>query len=146
MGYTHYWSNTPAFTEGFAHDVDLIVAKAQEQGIVIRGWDGTGEPVFSPTEIRFNGDGEQDQDFETFVLVPGEQGFTFCKTGRMPYDAVVGAILIALKESDPSFFVQSDGVWDDVGRNRYESGDWDEPRTLYAAALGREAVNPLSED
>lgn len=140
MGYTHYWRHTPAFTEGFVDDVDRIIAEAARQGIVLRGRNGTGEPEFSPTNISFNGDDETGHRLghETFALIPGDDEFTFCKTAQKPYDAVVGAILIALKESDQSFSVTSDGEWG--------TSDWTGPADLFEAATGRAALDPLDHE
>lgn len=52
------------------------------------------EPVFSETEIRFNGVG--DNGHETFYLSPEMRDFEFCKTACKPYDTAVVAVLCLL--------------------------------------------------
>jgi hypothetical protein len=78
-------------------------------GVPLAGPDGTGEPLVNADtgEVAFNG--VEGEDYETFRwppnLVTGQAStrdqnsvFDFCKTGLLPYDAVVAACLAAAKE------------------------------------------------
>jgi hypothetical protein len=107
MGFTRYWS--------VRADVDparLIEAGRRMSELVrasevpLAGVDGTGEPTLETQKgtVWFNGVAALEQDYETFVwppdLVHGRRVlddpnwvFEFCKTGRLPYDAVVVACL-----------------------------------------------------
>ena len=134
MGYTHYLRNTAPIPLVVFTDAKLIIAKARAQGIVICGWDGTGEPTIDETGLRLNGDGSRDLDHETLVI--NDASFSFCKTARKPYDAVVGAILISVKDHVPEAEIGSDGVWE---------YDWDAARALYFDTFGVIAKNPLEK-
>jgi hypothetical protein len=112
MGYTHYWhqaAGIPAdlFAE-IARDAKVIV---QNSPVPLAGWDGTGEPEISDTEVGLNG--ADPDDYETFVLRPEASDFNFCKTGERPYDIVVTAILFRAaklcQERGVSFTIDSDG-------------------------------------
>lgn len=141
MGYTHYFETIKPLTPEFVEDVKRIVATAEAGDIIIRGWDGTGEPELSTEGIILNGDANTDHDYETFML-KADEGFNFCKTARRPYDAVVGAILIRLKKYQPSAMIDSDGVWD----HRDGDGDWAGAQALYLTTFREVPVNPLSAD
>lgn len=57
MGYTHYWYRTsqtldPQTFAAFVADCQAVCARAE---IPLASWDGTGEPVFTSTEVAFNG-------------------------------------------------------------------------------------------
>ena len=96
MGYTRYYTEieVDAFKEEFVEKVKTIVEKAKETyGVVIRNWEGIGDPEISTTKISLNGDGSKHQDCETFILRPKKSGFECCKTRQEPYDMVVSAIL-----------------------------------------------------
>lgn len=153
MGYTHYWYRKdpePADAYGrLALDAKRIFEQAEQEGIVlVHEYDRSTPPTANEGEIWFNGKG--DDGHETFVwpaetpeLRPyqtdtGEGSFTFCKTARKPYDAVVGALLIRAKlHYGASVAVSSDGWWD---------GDWDEPRAFYARTFGEAAPCPLEKE
>ena len=69
---------------------------------MIRGFDGTGEPVVTMDEIGFNGDKTRDVKLgcEACWFDNDEEniGFNFCKTREYPYDAVVKEVVnLALK-------------------------------------------------
>lgn len=114
-----------------------ILAKAKEEGLRICGPDGMGSPEFGSEFLAFNGDETQDCSYEytyngetrtykqdaaheSFVInrkrqrrpAPYEKTwrFTFCKTDRKPYDAVVTAIGCYLETAWPEYFeFTSDG-------------------------------------
>jgi hypothetical protein len=87
---------------------------SKEFPLVIRGGDGTGEPVFDLNKgILLNGDGESEDDLshEAFYFDPNvDTDFTFfCKTARKPYDFVVCCLLLSLKKRLNDFSYTSDG-------------------------------------
>ena len=74
------------------------------------GGDGKGEPEFTDTLVRFNGDASCDNDHETFSISIGDSGFDFCKTARKPYDVAVCIALICFsKYFGDDFNYSSDG-------------------------------------
>ena len=107
MGYTNYWNlEKTEFTEEFLEDVKKIIDVANGSGIELAngsGIEGT-KPIVEKEVISLNG--MEPRDYETFYL-GCRQGFGFCKTARLPYDAVVKAILILAEQhgivSDFSF-------------------------------------------
>lgn len=89
----------------------------------IKGGDGTGRPIISNSEIRFNGDASKGEDHETFVLEKNGSGFQFCKTARKPYDRYVKAVLLVAKAVAPAAVeISSDGDG--------EAGCWDEGQRI----------------
>lgn len=125
MGYTHYWRPKGDIDEAvwtkLTEATIGVLSIAKERGIGIVG--GMGDPGTEPeiNERRIDLNGES--PYETFRLeqkpeVPAHRRdrdpewarFSFCKTGRMPYDEVVTAILcLAEHFSDGYFRVSSDG-------------------------------------
>ncbi len=108
MGYTHYWRQSRTFTDDewtkLAAFAQRLVQGAKRHGIVLAGWDGTGEPDIDEDSIGFNGV----PDHETFRLerVPTVQAwqdehFSFCKTNRKPYDVAVVTMLATAKAIAP---------------------------------------------
>ena len=93
MGYTHYFSGLFCTQElvNFAFDA-ILMSKTS-----IRGPLGDNLPELStnPPRIALNGDVDKDECFESFTIPATEAGDGYCKTGRLPYDEVVTAILIA---------------------------------------------------
>jgi hypothetical protein len=133
MGYTHYWNGRYHLTENLVEDVKSIIAKAREDGIVLGDWEGNGEPEVSTRLISFNGSAARDEDFETAAFDDDSEGF--CKTGRKPYDVVVGAVLLRIRHYNRNFRIESDGDWDD----EYE---WVPVRALYREVFGEEPTKP----
>lgn len=91
MGYTNYWNlEKTTFEEDFLNDVKKLLDNTD-----IELANGFGEPNTKPiiesNLIALNG--LQPNDYEGFVLNENT-GFNFCKTARLPYDAVVKAILM----------------------------------------------------
>jgi hypothetical protein len=117
MGYTHYWQIgrpiEPQEWLAITQATHQIIDHAAALGIGVAGWNGEGEPVIGEGEIRLNG--ADDDNYETFAIIANEPTpFDFCKTGRRPYDAVVGAVLLACRRVLPpdAFALNSDGNWD----------------------------------
>ena len=59
MGYTHYFRRVPELPqENFSavvRDFKTILPKFQQAGILLAGWDGSGEPEITQDLIAFNG-------------------------------------------------------------------------------------------
>lgn len=171
MGYTHYYERrrdvaAPADAYGrWALDAKAIVAKAEEHGIRIAGWDGGDKqawPEFTEGYVSLNG--WQDEACETFIwhaecpenpewCDPAEPYLYFVKTRQKPYDAVVVALLLRLKHHyGDAVDISSDGTWDyyayDYTVDGYDySGidpGWKDGRALYAEVFGEEAECPFS--
>jgi hypothetical protein len=133
MGYTHYWNDKYRITEPLVDDVKAIIKQAQEDGIIIRGYDGTGEPVVTTDLISFNGDADNGLDYETAYFRNDIEGFQFCKTrGVAPYDAVVCAVLLRIRHYNQGFSIDSDGEW----------SEWKNGRKLYAKVFGETPSKP----
>lgn len=140
MGYTHYWykqlGEYPAQWAAFAEKCRAIVDLAEEQGTPLAGGLGDGRPEITEEIVWFNGldpDGyetfhvDANQKIDMWSTVRDEKAFGFCKTGRMPYDRVVTACLIALKCTHGDLVViDSDGSW----------AEWGEGVSLFEAATG----------
>ena len=140
MGYTHYYSQKRDLTDKEWGELTavtkVILSNLPEHSLsaggfykdvplVIKGWDGTGDPEVGKDAISLNGDSDADMDHETFLLTRerSDDGFSFCKTNRKPYDLAVTAILLVLQEIAPDACeIGSDG---DMRGN-----DWEAARTL----------------
>lgn len=122
-------------------DAKRIFDWAAETGIPLAGYDPaadeytTGAPLQGEGMIAFNGVGAD--EYETFVLEldplawarenPDDRwgrhllaGYehsgrmeSFCKTNRLPYDVVVGLVLLRAAARLPGFTMRSDGKWND---------------------------------
>ena len=117
MGYTHYWTLGNGIEQAdwdkFLVGARQIIETADAAGIALQD-DSAGAAIF------INGVGANAH--EAFVITSEDVGFNFCKTARKPYDTVVTAILIHLKQSLGSLaVVTSDGDW----------SDWEGGRLLY---------------
>lgn len=135
MGYTHYFTKTAADRddalrfEMFAQGARRIIDYAKTyEGIKI------GDLEISDEIVTFNGVGEESH--ETFYWSIKADGFDFCKTAYKPYDAVVTACLIHLKDVYGELVeIASDGSW----------ADWTLGARLYRNATGLTAENPMKE-
>jgi hypothetical protein len=110
MGYTHYWKSagfTPAQWKTLQFAARVIAERSKAAGAPLAGWAGKGQPTINGKAIRLNG--VDPDSFETFALEPRASRFSFCKTGRRPYDAAVVALLIVAARINPWFSWTSDG-------------------------------------
>ena len=100
----------------------------------IRGWDGYGSPEFDANSISFNGDAENGEDCETFLLEQDRARRNFCKTNRNRYDTVVAASLLIAKHHFNDITVscddQKDGYDDAVLLLKNTLG-WDDIKITY---------------
>ena len=104
MGYTHYWEGQRSCTDMEWQRIRAAVLQllGNNQDIPVvweSDCDGVKHqrkvPEISRRLIRFNGPG--DEGFETFLVDRVEPSFAFCKTGRLPYDALVVATLTLME-------------------------------------------------
>lgn len=135
MGYTHYWTLARPITAeevgALAEDIRKIIA-ASDVPIAVGQLDSAA--------IHYNG--VLDDGHETFYIKaeksgitnePGMVGFAFCKTAAKPYDVVVVASLLALKDRlKADVKVSSDG----------DVADWQDGHRLASKALGRIVPSP----
>ena len=141
MGYTHYYTKTGTsrddalrfemFMNGARTIIEYATAidgiqLADAMGEHLGQWECTKESV------RFNGFGPESH--ETFDWSIDSSGFGFTKTAYKPYDAVVTACLIHLKDVYGDLVsIGSDGSW----------SDWRDGATLYRNATGLTASTPF---
>lgn len=112
MGYTRFWETTKNRYNSKTIDVvrNIIQTAKDDFDITIRSGDGSDEPIINEQFISINGDGYNDLDHESFVIINGEaDGLNFCKTARKPYDIVINAILQYLNNEGIVNNVRSDG-------------------------------------
>ena len=153
--YTHYLRfNKPVAKRKFSKasaDVKKAfeLVKSECPNITIKdGW-GENEPQINERAIWFNGDASKEEDYETFCVEVGDEGFNFCKTARMPYDVYVCVACLILKEHfGDDLRLTSDGIGrvDEekgveldllLGKNDYRiDNDWQKPIELYKKYKG----------
>ena len=155
MGYKHYLRFKNVVTkerlskasEDIKKAFELI--KAECPDITIKdGW-GENEPQIDEDISCFNGDASKEEDFETFAVRVGDNGFNCCKTGRMPYDVYVCVACLILKEHfGDDLCMSSDGIFKDdrdrgvdidilLGGEVYKIDDvWQEPIESYKKLKG----------
>ena len=136
MGYTHYFTRQRPDREDsrrfemFARGARTIIDYATTYDNI-----KIGDLEISDEIVTFNGVGEESH--ETFYWALDASGFNFCKTARKPYDAVVTACLIHLKDVYGDLVdIGSDGSW----------GDWALGARLYRNATGLTAENFLKRE
>jgi hypothetical protein len=144
VGYTHYFTKAGTTRddalkfEMFARGARTIIEYATNQDNIQLA-DAMGEKLgaweISNEVVSFNGYGADSH--ETFFWDANGTGFNFCKTARKPYDAVVTACLIHLKD------VYGDAV--DIGSDGYWS-EWSDGARLYRNATGLTAANPMTPE
>ena len=111
MGYTHYFRGNIS-KRTFAKMTKDI--KKIENSFMLFDAHGEKRGVdFGDTAIRFNGNASKGEMHETFCLELGANQ-DFCKTNRKPYDAAVVIALLCMKSHLKSFYVKSDGDFEDV--------------------------------
>jgi hypothetical protein len=113
MGYTNYWDHA-TFSDADWKRLQLaarkIIVYYNENSGGSLSWEydmPSKGPEISDIEIRFNG--TWSEGCETFCLTKAATEFTFCKTGRLQYDVVVVAILMAAEHITSAFHWRSDG-------------------------------------
>lgn len=94
-------------------NLDLATHKSD-----IAGPNGLGDPIFSETEISFNGRFDEkfdDLSYEGFGIRDIHTGYHFCKTARMPYDKhVLLCLYLAEAFFGDSIEISSDGDNNDI--------------------------------
>ena len=124
MGYTHTYNvkkkiGTVKQWVAFTDDVNKII-KAADIPLANSMGEANTEPIIDKDIVSFNG--VEDDSHETLYIerintARMDKGdklvFNFCKTNRKPYDFVVTAVLVALKQHFPATKVSSDGGMDD---------------------------------
>jgi hypothetical protein len=125
MGWTHNWQHdTELPTEAFARAAEDCSRLLGQMTISLSGPDGTGQPVFRPDAIAFNGTKPLNcEPFEIHQVEFDRHGRrvvrSFCKTEHLPYDLCVQLALIVLKHQlANTLTVQSDGTDDDWAKAR----------------------------
>ena len=81
--------------------------------IAICGINGRGEPIFTETEICFNGSRIFKNDLEDFIFRTDGNFSGYCKTARNPYDLIVCCVLISIHIHMTGVKFESDGSIDD---------------------------------
>lgn len=141
VGYTHYYSKVGVsrddslrfemFSIGARRIIEYAITNdgiqiADAMGDILGGWECDKETV------RFNGYGADSH--ETFNWSIDSSGFGFTKTARKPYDDVVTACLIHLKDVYGDLVdIGSDGNW----------SEWRDGARLYNNATGMTASAPF---
>ena len=155
MGYTHYLRFKKAVTKERLSKASADVKKAFElvktecPNIVIKDGFGENEPQIDENAIWFNGDAAKEEDYETFGVRVGDEGFNFCKTARQPYDVYVCVACLVLTEHfGDDLCMTSDGIYIDdenrgvdidilLGGKVYEiDDDWQKPIEIYKKFKG----------
>ena len=141
MGYTHYWENkghkddatnflkvvaeAKALYAALPDHTDTAGGYHKEDPLKLCGWHGDGEPVFTDTEISFNGDDSTGLSHESFRVNDKPTDFEFCKTARKPYDLMVCAVLISMRKNLVNFSYSSDG----------DNEDWIPAKFFYKSVI-----------
>lgn len=142
-GYTHYWKAAPGQTgvvipsaqwSKLLSVTSKILDVAATKGISVRNGVGEGEPLLNNKYISLNGDAGLEESYETFYFTRTLEEFSFCKTNRKPYDAVVVSILAQAKKILADLIVvNSDGG---VGAIRKILADQGSDKTAAAGLYG----------
>ena len=115
MGYTHYYQFKKGQAVDMAKFADAVALfnkclTEMPKDIIIRNGIGEGEPIINNQHIVFNGDADNDLDYETFAIEPNDE-WNCCKTGQQPYDLAVCLCLLSFKEVfADDFDYHSDGT------------------------------------
>jgi hypothetical protein len=112
--------------------------------VALRGPDGTGDPIISPTRLAFNGDAArngaadpfffaQDARVEGSASESDARELASCDTALLPYDlAVCASLLIAKYHLGDALLLRSDGKVEELG--------WPLAREVAGTALGIRGV------
>jgi hypothetical protein len=144
LGYTNYYK-VPVILDvkkfkKLSVELETIAGllPSYKETILICGWDGTGHPVFTNDDIRFNGEEKNGMDCETFSISQdntkeanargskNELVLDYCKTNRNPYDLMVKISMLRLKHHFPKCEISSDG----------NISDWKQAKEIYKKAFG----------
>lgn len=105
-----YWNRRGSFsTERFKAAVQDCrkVCQSERFSSQLAGWDGVGDPIFTETQLSFNG--VEELAGETFSIErEGTPGIYSCKTEGLPYDAAVRCCLLILRHYVPEEIEISD--------------------------------------
>jgi hypothetical protein len=122
MGYTHYWefkSNPKDIKDGdkkFKKSVALLKKCLKNISVELAGGNGSGKPIFTDTNVCFNGLDDDSHETCYLALDNSDFEFDFCKTARKPYDVAVCLTLLCFKKFfEDDFNYSSDGDLDDEG-------------------------------
>ncbi|HZK81206.1 MAG TPA: hypothetical protein VFC46_09075 [Humisphaera sp.] len=140
MGYTHYWERPRILTRPqFLAAIEDCRRLCDALNIPLGDAEGNGQPVFTTTEICFNGhvgNGPWEPFHVPRIRRPrytrdqavGGWWSNFCKTNHQPYDLCVQGCLIVLSHrfGNARFRVSSDGT----------SRDWNDARNACQHVLG----------
>jgi len=133
MGYTHNWRRpTELPAAAFAAAVADVRDTLKVVGIPLAGYEGTGDPGFSPEHIVFNG--RAPDSCEAFEIARNEfdrRGSntvcSFCKTEHHTYDLCVKIALVIMAHHLKNFItVGSDG----------SDADWADAKRIVVEQLG----------
>lgn len=132
MGHFHFWNNTDISDTTVENACKIIDAST----VQVFGSSGKGDPEVSKNRICINGDASKGEDAEDFYVGnPDDPTNEWqVKTLGLPYDEVVGAIMIDITVRGEGGFRSE--IWIDK----------DDPDYLRAFALYERAVAPLSDD
>lgn len=137
MGYTHYWRTANGCSDGEWKDICSAARQllANNPDIpLVRSYGETDPPEISEECIQFNGAG--DDGLEDFFATPEHTNFEFCKTARLPYDALVVAMLGLMNFYAPfAWVMKSDG----------EPEDWEEGLALAEEVAGAPVASPFTD-
>jgi hypothetical protein len=132
MGYTHYWwleEEIPRETwVKIRRDAETLIAAFPEP---LSSWTKADDEC-----IQING--EDPDSFEGFGLTRIQEHPLFCKTFRVPADALVCAVLSIANEYHPALSVSSDAVMGD------QPDTWPDACAWASEVLGREVKPPWS--
>jgi hypothetical protein len=135
MGYTHYFTAVKKpTTKQWAALTKAVKQVFKDHGEFIQlESDDSKKPLANTSIIRFNG--IEDEGHETFYFPKDQDGFSFCKTARKPYDEIVTACLTLANHFAPGCYdIGSDG----------EPNDWEVGREIAEGATSTAMEIPIS--
>lgn len=130
MGFTQYWYREKIIDQVIYNKIVADFKKIREElfhrGVLLAGINGDGVPIITHSQINFNGSAKLQGNGEPFKFdrelqfdnirprKPETMVLQFTKTGGLPYDLAVMAILIIAKyHLDGRIIIQSDGSSED---------------------------------
>ena len=155
MGMTHYWdfivspvslTRSETYTK---HGLELFadaVSEAKEcidslgGKINLRCGSGEMAPTFSDKLLSFNGDSENDESGESFILSYNDYRMGSCKTGGKPYDLAVCIVLLLFAHNFKEFFRYSSDADIDSGE-----GNWGDAKKIVRDYYRTKYGEPIPE-